>query len=148
MVGTSNLCSWNGHWLGPCCVERCCFFFSFYIPACNLLHSYGKWPSQKRVFPWIAFWIFPVRYLKVSQGVNLHFPMVFPWFSYDFPTQTSVSWLWFPRKKIVGPPTFFLEPIKLYSKRKLKKKWGADQFFITVGGLRKKFADLFLENHL
>ena len=28
------------------------------------------------------------------QRVNLHFPMVFPWFSYGFPIKTSI-FLWF-----------------------------------------------------
>ena len=33
-------------------------------------------------------------YVKVHQRVNLHFPMVFLWFSYGFPIKTSI-FLWF-----------------------------------------------------
>ena len=33
---------------------------------------------------------FPVRYVKVYQRVNLHFPMVFLWFSYGFPMVLTV----------------------------------------------------------
>ena len=55
------------------------------LPSGNdcYIANWKPWPIEIVHLP-IAWWIFPVRYGTVYQRVNLHFPMVFRWFSYGF----------------------------------------------------------------
>ena len=53
----------------------------FHIPSGNLLHGYWKWSMEILSFPPKKWWIFPVCYVNICQRVNLHFPIVFAWFS-------------------------------------------------------------------
>ena len=62
------------------------------IPSGKLPHNYGK--SQFLMGKWTMSMAIFNSILLVYQRVNLHFPMVFLWFSYGFP-MVYLGFLWF-----------------------------------------------------
>ena len=64
-------------------------------PSGNLRVCYWKWMKMAHRNSWFTYFTSKKWWLSivmlVYQRVNLHFPIVFPEFSYDFPIKTSVS---------------------------------------------------------
>ena len=86
-------------------------------PSGNLRVCYWKWMKMAHRNSWFTYFTSKKWWLSivmlVYQRVNLHFPIVFPEFSYDFPIKTSVSPA--PRCHIPAGRLRWLVPSPCYS---------------------------------